>query len=80
MNWVISNYFMGPYPKNKKNIYYSWNGYDISKITKNNDDKAYLLLLILNFLIRHDAWSLKKSSDSTCNFVNLVMNKGYLPF
>jgi len=80
MTWVISNYFVGPYPKNKKNIYYSWNGYDLGEIIKDNDDKGFLLLLILNFMIRHDSWSMSNPCNSTLNFINLVMNKGYLPF
>tara|TARA_B100001939_G_C16923199_1_gene610347 strand:+ start:595 stop:1347 length:753 start_codon:yes stop_codon:yes gene_type:complete len=80
MSWIISNYFVGPFPKNNKGIYYRWNGFDISKIVKSNEDRAYMLLLISNFIIRHDSWAMRNDCDSMINFIDLVVNNNILPF
>ena len=79
MSWAINNYFIGPYPKNEKGIYFQWVKFDINSLIKNNADLSALYFLISKFIIIQEAWMDRPNCDSLLNFIDLIMEKNITP-
>tara|TARA_B110001452_G_C15240109_1_gene429309 strand:+ start:3103 stop:3873 length:771 start_codon:yes stop_codon:yes gene_type:complete len=79
MTWLINNYFIGPYPKNNKNIYYEWGGYNINSTIKKKSDESALFYLISKFIIIQEAWLDRSNCNSLINFINLIIEKKIKP-
>lgn len=79
ITWAINNNFIGPYPKNEKNIHYSWGDFNIKSLIKNNEDEGTILFLISKFIIIQEAWMDRVSCDSLKYFIDLVIDHNEKP-
>ena len=79
ITWSINNNFTGPYPKNEKNIHYSWGDFNIKTLINSKEDEGMILFLISKFIIIQESWMDRASCDSLKYFIDLVTKHNQKP-
>ncbi len=80
LTWYINNSFSGPYPKNTKNIYFSWGDFNINYYLNSDYDKAIAIFLIAKFIIIYEAWVGKPQCEALLRYIELITKDKILPF
>ena len=70
---------MDPYPKNEKNIHYSWGDFNIKTLINSKEDEGMILFLISKFIIIQESWMDRASCDSLKYFIDLVTKHNQKP-
>ena len=79
LTWIINNNFAGPFPKNDKNIYYSWGNLKIKDKFKDLYCEGTILFLIAKFIIIHQSWIGNKSCDALKTYFDHIIKKNINP-
>ena len=80
LTWIINNSFSGPYPKNKKDQYFSWGDLKINDTFKTYYCEGTALYLIAKYIIIYEAWMTRETCDALSRYIDLVMREDVNPW
>ena len=78
--WIINNNFAGPFPKNEKNIYFSWGNLKINNKFNDLYCEGTVLFLIAKFIIIHQCWIGNISCDAFKTYFDLLTKENVNPY